>query len=262
MPLALSPVLLLLASGAVVGVTLGLIGGGGSVLAVPLLIYVVGVPSTHVAIGTASVAVALNGASGLLSHARMGSVKWPCALVFATSGVAGALVGTHFGQKFGGTELLGLFGVFMVAVGAYMLLVRPTGGSEDVRLTTATAAQLLPRLISIGGIVGLLSGFFGIGGGFLIVPGLVLATGMALRNAIATSLFAVTAFGLTTAASYMAAGLVDWKLAGLIILGGIAGSLFGTRINASLAHHKAALSYSFASAIIGVGAYIVATAAL
>jgi hypothetical protein len=146
----------------------------------------------------------------------------------------------------------------MIAVGLYMLLMRPKGGSEDVRLTANTAAHLLPRLVLTGAIVGLLSGFFGIGGGFLIVPGLILATGMALRNAIATSLFAVTAFGLSTAASYTASGLVDWRLAALIIAGGIIGSLLGTRANVVLARHKAALSYTFAGAVIGVGTYIVA----
>jgi len=258
MALALTPILLLLASGALVGATLGLIGGGGSILAVPLLIYLVGVPSAHIAIGTASVAVALNGASGLLSHARLGTVKWPCALVFTASGVAGALAGAHFGQELGGNQLLALFGTFMIAVGLYMLLMRPKGGSEDVRLTANTAAHLLPRLVLTGAIVGLLSGFFGIGGGFLIVPGLIMATGMALRNAIATSLFAVTAFGLSTAASYTASGLVDWRLAALIIAGGIIGSLLGTRANVVLARHKAALSYTFAGAVIGVGTYIVA----
>lgn len=258
MPLTLAPILLLLGSGALVGASLGLIGGGGSIMAVPLLIYLVGIPSAHVAIGTSSVAVAVNGVSGLLSHARLGTVKWPCAIVFTASGIAGAFVGAHFGQQLGGNQLLALFGTFMIAVGLYMLAVRPKSGGHDVRLTAYTAAHILPRLVLTGVVVGLLSGFFGIGGGFLIVPGLVLATGMALRNAIATSLFAVTAFGLATATSYMAAGLVDWRVAALIIAGGLLGTLLGTRANVLLARHKAALSYTFAGAVIGVGTYIVA----
>lgn len=199
MPLGLIPVALLLGSGALIGITLGLIGGGGSILAVPLLVYLVGVPSAHVAIGTAAVAVALNAGAGLASHARLGTVKWPCALVFTTAGIAGAFAGASIGKQLGGTELLALFGLVMIGVGIYMLTVRPNVAGYDVRLTTESAAHLVPRLILIGVGVGLLSGFFGIGGGFLIVPGLMLATGMALQNAIATSLFAVTAFGLTTA---------------------------------------------------------------
>jgi uncharacterized membrane protein YfcA len=256
MPLGIVPVALLLFSGAVVGLTLGLIGGGGSILAVPLLVYLVGVPSAHVAIGTSAVAVAFNAASGLASHARLGTVKWPCALVFSAAGIAGAFLGATLGKRLGGTELLALFGLLMVGVGIYMLAFHPKTADYDVRLTPETALQLLPRLLGFGLGVGLLSGFFGIGGGFLIVPGLVLATGMALQNAIGTSLFAVTAFGLTTAASYAASGLVDWRLAALVITGGIAGSLLGARANAALGARKRALAVVFAAVIIGAGVYV------
>lgn len=256
MPLGVVAVVLLLSSGALVGLMLGLVGGGGSVLAVPLLVYLVGVPSAHVAIGTAAVAVALNAASGLATHARLGTVKWPCAMVFTAAGVAGAFLGASLGKRLDGTELLALFGVLMIGIGIYMLSLRPKAAGHDVRLTPDTAAYLLPRLLAIGLGVGLLSGFFGIGGGFLIVPGLVLATGMALQNAIGTSLFAVTAFGAATASSYAASGLVDWRLALLVIAGGVAGSLIGTRANAKLALHRRALAATFASVVITVGLYV------
>jgi uncharacterized membrane protein YfcA len=246
------------ASGAVVGLTLGLIGGGGSILAVPLLVYLVGVPSPHIAIGTASIAVALNAAFGLIAHARLGRVKWPCAIVFATAGMLGALVGSALGKALDGTKLLALFGLVMIAIGIAMLRPPGQGALKDVRLTAKTAPQMLPRLLGTGGGVGLLSGFFGIGGGFLIVPGLVLATGMALQSAIASSLFAVTAFGLTTAGSYAYSGLVDWRLAALVIAGGIAGSLVGTRANARLQGHRRVLAGIFAAVVISVGIYIIA----
>lgn len=256
MPLGVVPVALLLSSGALVGLMLGLVGGGGSILAVPLLVYLVGVPSAHVAIGTSAFAVALNAASGLATHARLGTVKWPCALVFSAAGVAGAFLGASLSKQFGGTELLALFGLLMIGIGIYMLWLRPKVAGHDVRLTPDTAAQLLPRLLAFGLGVGLLSGFFGIGGGFLIVPGLVLATGMALQNAIGTSLVAVTAFGAATASSYAASGLVDWRLALLVIAGGVAGSLIGTRVNARLALHRHALSVTFAGVVIAVGLYV------
>jgi uncharacterized membrane protein YfcA len=259
MPLGLLPVVLLLSSGAVVGITLGLIGGGGSVLAVPLLVYVVGVPSAHVAIGSSSVAVAANAAWGLASHARLGTVKWPCALVFTAAGVAGAFAGASLGKQLGGTELLALFGLVMIGIGIYMLTFKPKPLAHDVRLTRESAAYLLPRLLAIGAGVGVLSGFFGIGGGFLIVPGLVLATGMALQNAIGTSLFAVTAFGLSTATSYTVSGLVDWRLAALVIAGGVAGTLIGTRANVRLSGHRRALAIIFASVVIATGLYVVAS---
>jgi len=262
MPLGVLPVVLLLGSGALVGITLGLIGGGGSVLAVPLLVYVVGVPSAHVAIGSAAVAVAFNAGAGLATHARLGTVKWPCALVFTAAGVAGAFAGASLGKQLGGTELLALFGVVMIGVGIYMLTVKPKPAGHDVRLTPESAGRLLPRLLLFGAGVGLLSGFFGIGGGFLIVPGLVLATGMALQNAIGTSLFAVTAFGLATATSYAFSGLVDWRLAALVIVGGVLGTLLGTRVNAQLATHKRALAGTFAAIVISVGLYIVTSGIL
>jgi uncharacterized membrane protein YfcA len=248
---------LAVASGAVVGLVLGLIGGGGSVLAVPLLVYLVGVPSPHIAIGTAAIAVALNAAFGLISHARLGTVKWPCAIVFSITGMLGALFGSALGKALDGSKLLALFGLVMIAVGIAML--RPPGKNAllDVHLTRKTAPEMLPRLVSVGIGVGLLSGFFGIGGGFLIVPGLILATGMALQSAIATSLFAVTAFGLTTAGSYAFSGLVDWRLALLVITGGVGGSLVGTKINAKLAGHRRALAAIFATIVISVGLYVI-----
>ncbi len=259
MALGLVPVILLLASGSVVGITLGLIGGGGSVLAVPLLVYIVGVPSAHVAIGSSSVAVAANAAWGLASHARLGTVKWPCALVFTAAGVIGAFAGATLGKQLGGTELLALFGLVMIGIGIYMLTFKPKPTAHNVKLTRESAAELLPRLLAIGAGVGLLSGFFGIGGGFLIVPGLVLATGMALQNAIGTSLFAVTAFGLATATSYTLSGLVDWRIAALVIAGGIAGTLVGIRANVRLSGHRRALATIFAGVVIAVGLYVIAS---
>src|SRR5437667_3131203 len=98
-----------LASGALVGFSLGLVGGGGSVLAVPLMVYVVGVPEPHVAIGTSAVAVAANAAVNLSNHARGGTVMWSCALVFAAAGIAGAFCGSILGKMLDGQRLLALF---------------------------------------------------------------------------------------------------------------------------------------------------------
>ena len=117
---------------------------------------------------------------------------------------------------------------------------------------------MLPRLIGLGFGVGVLAGFFGIGGGFLIVPALMLATGMALPNAIGTSLVAVTAFGLATAGSYATSGFIDWRLALLVIGGGVVGSIAGTRFNAILAPKKNLLNRMFGGGVIAVGGMIVA----
>jgi uncharacterized membrane protein YfcA len=246
-------------SGSLVGFTLGLIGGGGSILAMPLMIYVVGVPSTHVAIGTSAVAVAASAAANLIGHARARTVKWPCATVFAISGVIGAAGGAELGKLVDGHRLLLLFGILMIIVGVLMLRPRKSAGDPDVRLNLASARRLLPLLIGFGLGVGLLSGFFGIGGGFLIVPGLIAAAGFPLINAIGSSLVSVTAFGATTAGSYAFSGLVDWRIAGLFVLGGAIGGLIGIALGQRLSTYKRALSLTFSGVVIAVGLYVVAT---
>ena len=239
-------------SGSLVGFSLGLVGGGGSILAVPLLVYVVGVPNAHVAIGTSAVAVAANAAVNLLNHHRVGNVIWRCALVFAGAGVVGAFVGSTLGKAVDGQKLLAAFAVLMMVVGGLMLHKRGVGGAKIVKLDRDT----LPRLVIIGLATGALSGFFGIGGGFLIVPGLMLATGMPILNAVGSSLVAVTAFGLTTAANYAVSGQVDWILAGLFVVGGIAGGFVGSRSAHTLASRRGYLNVAFAALIFAVAIYM------
>ena len=249
--------LLTLGSGGIVGLVLGLVGGGGSILAVPLLVYVVGVRSPHMAIGTSAVAVAASALGNLFSHWRNGNVKWGCAIVFAAAGVFGAFGGSLAAKAMDGQKLLVLFGLIMIVVGALMLRPRPSGGDPEVSLTRESAGKLAPRLIGIGFAVGLFSGFFGIGGGFLIVPGLILATGMPLTSAIGTSLFAVSAFGAATAISYASSRFVDWPMAGLFVLGGLAGGLIGVKLGKVLSAQKQKLTLVFGSLVVIVGMYIV-----
>jgi len=244
-------------SGALVGLILGMIGGGGSILAVPLLIYVVGVSSTHVALGTSAVAVALSAAANLIPHWKAGHIKWRCAGVFTIAGIVGAFLGSSLAKMTNGDLLLLAFGILMLVVGAMMLLKRSSMGNPEVRLSKASASHLVPRLTVSGLAVGALSGFFGIGGGFLIVPGLMLATGMPLIFAIGTSLVAVTAFGLTTAFNYAISGLVDWQLAGLFVVGGVGGGVLGTWASRHLSKKGNALHHIFAAVVVIIGFWIV-----
>ncbi len=245
--------LLSIGSGILVGFSLGLLGGGGSILAVPLLVYVVGVRSTHVAIGTSALAVAVNAFANLIPHSRAGHVKWPCAATFAIFGIAGAAGGAALGKAVGGQQLLFLFGLVMVAVAVAMLTPwAAASGDPGVRINPS----ITWRLAATGLLVGALSGFFGIGGGFLIVPAIMLGAGMAAINAVGSSLVSVGAFGLTTAISYAVAGLVDWRIAGFFILGGVAGGLAGTRLARHLATKRAALTRIFAVAVLAVAAFI------
>jgi uncharacterized membrane protein YfcA len=248
---------LALLSGALIGFVLGLVGGGGSILAVPLLVYVVGVESAHAAIGTAAVAVALNAATGLAGHARNRNVKWPCALTFGGAGILGAAIGAEVGKAVDGQALLAAFGGLMVVVGALMLRGRKSGGNPDVRLNAESARHLLPRLAAYGLAVGLLAGFFGIGGGFLIVPGMIAATAMPIAMAIGSSLVVVTALGATTAASYAMSGYVDWVLVAWLVAGGAIGSAIGLFLGKRLAGRKKLLERGFAAVVIAVGLFVV-----
>ena len=243
-----------LASGLLVGFSLGLVGGGGSILVVPLMVYAVGVPEPHVAIGTSAIAVAANAALNLSNHARGGTVVWSCALVFAAAGMIGAFGGSILGKMVDGQNLLALFALVMIVIALLMLKTRSRIGLPDVKISMSN----MPAIVGLGLATGTLSGFFGIGGGFLIVPALMLATGMPIMNAVSSSLVAVTAFGMTTAASYAWSGLISWALAGLFVAGGIAGGLAGTRAARHLAERRGALNIVFAVVIIAVALYMLA----
>lgn len=239
-------------SGSLVGFTLGLFGGGGSILAVPLMVYVVGVPVAHVAIGTSAFAVAASAAANLVTHARKGNVIWRCALMYTLAGIAGALLGSTLGKAMDGDTLLLLFAILMLVVGVLMFRGRGNPGIPGATCNREKA----PKVLAYGGLTGAFSGFFGIGGGFLIVPGLVASTGMPILNAVGSSLVAVTAFGLTTALSYAFSGLVDWPLAAVFIGGGMIGGLIGARVATVLASRKGLLNTAFAGMIVAVALYM------
>jgi uncharacterized membrane protein YfcA len=218
------------------------------------MVYVVGVPDAHVAIGTSAIAVAANAAVNLSNHARGGTVVWSCALTFAAAGIIGAFAGSILGKMMDGQKLLALFALLMLVIAVLMLKTRSRIGLPNVQMDWTNT----PAIVGLGLATGTLSGFFGIGGGFLIVPALMLATGMSIMNAVSSSLVAVTAFGLTTAASYAWSGLISWGLAGLFIAGGIAGGLLGTRSAQLLSARRGALNLVFAAVIIAVALYMLA----
>jgi len=244
--------LITLICGSLVGCTLGLIGGGGSILAVPLLLYVVGIRDPHIAIGTSALAVGTNAAVNLVGHWRLGNVKLPCAFAFAVAGILGALVGSSLGKAVDGQKLLLLFAAAMLAVGFAMLRRRDEAGDPGVRINPAIAL----RLVGVGFLTGLLSGFFGIGGGFLIVPGLMLGSGMPMLYAVGSSLLSVAAFGFTTAANYAWSGLIDWPVALWFIAGGAGGGVLGIRVATRLSTRRGTLTRVFATLVILVAVYM------
>ena len=239
-------------SGAVVGLFLAVFGGGGSVLAAPLLLYFVGVADPHVALGTSAAGVALNAVTGLTGHARAGRVKWPCASLFAAAGVVGALAGSTLAKQVDGQSLLLFFAMAMVVIALSMLRKPRNEGDLAVRLDR----RLILRLTPFGLGAGFAAGFFGIGGGFLIVPGLMAATGMTLMHAQASSLLSVAVFGASTSANYAVSGLVDWSIVLAMVVGGAAGTAIGLPVARRLGQRAALGRKLFAGLIILVAFYV------
>jgi uncharacterized membrane protein YfcA len=240
---------LAIASGGLVGFSLGLIGGGGSILATPLLLYVVGVKDPHIAIGTSALVVAVSALGNLAGHAKHGHIRWRPALAFAACGVIGTFFGSTTGKHISGEHLLFLFALVMITIALRMLYNarRPDAVEKSIQY---------PVLAAVAFGVGAIAGFFGIGGGFLIVPGLILATGMPMISAVGSSLVSVTAFGLTTALNYAASGLVAWDIALVFILGGLAGGYFGRKSARHLALTRGALHKIFAGVVLLVAVYM------
>ncbi len=238
--------------GMLIGLLLTLFGGGGSVLATPWLIYVVGLTDTHAAIGTSAAAVAVNAATGLAAQARAGRVKWPCAITFGIAGLAGALAGAQFAKQVDGKSLLMWFAVAMIAIAISMLLPKKNEGDPTVRLTPVMVLKLAP----VGLLAGLAAGFFGIGGGFLIAPGLMASTGMTLANAAASSLVSVSLFGGATSLSYAMSGQLIWPLFGALVIGGAAGTLAALPLAKVLERRTALARTVFAVMVIAVAIFI------
>lgn len=236
------------ASGSVVGLILGLAGGGGSILAIPMLIHVVGLRNVHIAVGTGAFAVAACALVNLVGHLRVARVPWRAAGWFGLAGILAALLGADLGKQFDGPRLQSLFALVMLAAAGMMLRrrFRPAAEPDAKR-------ESVPKLVGFGGATGLMSGFFGIGGGFLVVPGLVAATGMPLVSAVGCSLVVITAFGLTTGFSYALSQLVDWPLVLAFVAGGAGGGLAGLQLRSACAARKGLLDTVLAGLIAGAG---------
>lgn len=236
-------------SGLLVGFSLGLIGGGGSILAIPLLIYFVGFDHPHLAIGTTALAVGINAFLNLVPHARKHHVYFREGVLFSIPGMAGAIGGAELGLLTPGNELLFVFAILMIVIALYMLKRKCVDTAVN-----SIRKESIKRILGIGLLVGLASGYFGIGGGFLIVPGLIYSAGLNIIQAVGTSLVSVGAFGLVTATRYAINGDMDLTISALFVAGGIAGGWGGTHIASKVPKRR--LTQLFALIIIAVAVYM------
>ena len=232
----------------VVGLTLGLLGGGGSILMVPLLVYVAGMPVSQ-AITASLLVVGVTSAFSVAGHARAGRVHWRTGLLFGLAGVAGAVVGGLVGGHLPGQLLMGAFAVLMVVTAVAMLRGRRTGA------TPAAEIQLpVRRLLAIGATVGLVTGLLGAGGGFLIVPALTLLAGLPITAAVGTSLLVIAMNSAAGLAGHLAVVPVDWAATGVVTAAAVIGSLIGARLVARIP--AATLRRGFGWFVLAMGAFV------
>lgn len=245
-----------LALGAVIGVMLGLLGGGGSILAVPALVYLVGldvdqaIPMSLIVIGIAS---AVGAVPKVLAH----QVQWRLAAIFAAAGIPATFLGTAIGKHLPQPVLLTGFALVMVVAGIRMLQDK---GDTGTACRTGDAGinwrRCAPRSIPAGFVVGLLTGLFGVGGGFLIIPALVLMLGVEMPIAVGTSLLIIVANSSAGVASHLGGADVDWAITtafvGTAIVGSLVAGHYGTKLDTKR------LQRWFAYLVFAVAAYVLA----
>ena len=211
-----------------VGVSLGLLGGGGSILTVPLLAYVAGLEPKP-AIATSLLVVGVTSAIAAITHARAGRVRWRVAVLFGLVAMAGAYTGGLVARFIPGTVLLVAFAVIMIAAGLAMLR-----GRKDTTGTDGHQRLPVVRIALLGAAVGVISGLVGAGGGFLLVPALALLTGLPMPIAVGTSLVVIAMQSFAGFAGHLATEQIDWRLAAFVTAAAVAGALIGGRLIAFL----------------------------
>lgn len=209
-----------------VGVSLGLLGGGGSILTVPLLAYVAGMDAKQ-AIATSLLVVGTTSAVAAVSHARAGRVQWRTGLIFGVAGMVGAYGGGLLARFIPGTVLLIGFAVMMIATAVAMLRGRKEVGPADPHHRIP-----VPKVIAEGLVVGLVTGLVGAGGGFLVVPALALLGGLPMPLAVGTSLVVIAMKSFAGLAGYLSSVTIDWKIAGMVTAAAVVGALLGARLTA------------------------------
>jgi len=241
-------IVLTLAAAVLVGVTLGLFGGGGSILTVPVLVYLAGVPARQ-AIAMSLFVVAVTSAVSAVGHARAGRIRWRTGLVFGAAGMAGAYGGGLIGPHLPEALLMSAFAAMMLATAAAMIRDRRVPRAEPV-------AGDLPvlRVIAEGAGVGLVTGLVGAGGGFLVVPALVLLGGLPMGVAVGTSLVVIALKSLAGLAGYLHATPVDWSLALPVTAAAVAGGLIGGALAGRLDADR--LRKAFGWFVLAMGAFV------
>jgi uncharacterized membrane protein YfcA len=228
-----------------IGLSLGLLGGGGSILTVPALVYLVG-QSPQAAVTASLVIVGANSTMGAFMHRAQGTLNWKVALVFGGVGMAAAYLAAGWSKAIPPTVLMILFAVLMLVVGLFMMLKPTPLAPEGGRSWWVTVAS--------GAGVGLLTGFLGVGGGFLIVPALVMLVGLSMRQAVGTSLVIIAMNSLAGFLGHLQGPPIDVTVVAIFVAAGFLGALVGTRLTRFVRPEH--LRKGFAVFVIGLAIFL------
>ncbi|MFG2747048.1 sulfite exporter TauE/SafE family protein [Streptomyces chartreusis] len=233
------------AASLLIGVALGVLGGGGSILTVPILVYLAGM-ETKEAIATSLFVVGVTSAAGVVAHARAGRVRWRTGLLFGLAGMIGAYAGGRVAEFIPGTVLLLAFALMMIATAVAMIR-----GRRGTPKRTHHELPVLHVLLD-GIVVGVVTGLVGAGGGFLVVPALALLGGLPMSVAVGASLLVISMKSFAGLAGYLASVHIDWGLAALVTATAVVGGLLGGRIAGRIPQDALRKSFGWFVAVMGV----------
>ncbi|MEB7448882.1 sulfite exporter TauE/SafE family protein [Arthrobacter koreensis] len=239
---------LVLSLSLLIGLSLGLLGGGGSILTVPILVYVAGFGAKE-AIASSLFVVGVTSAVSVIGHARNGRVRWKTGLIFGAAGMAGAFAGGLLGSRIPSVVLMIAFALMMIATSIAMLR-----GRRNVDPDKAYSDLPLLRILADGALVGLVTGLVGAGGGFLVVPALALLGGMPMALAVGTSLVVIAMKSFAGLAGYLTTVQIDWSMTLAVTAMAIIGSLIGARLVGRIP--EAALRKAFGWFVLAMGGFV------
>ncbi|MFF0477843.1 sulfite exporter TauE/SafE family protein [Streptomyces sp. NPDC004284] len=235
-----------------IGVSLGILGGGGSILTVPILVYLVG-QETKEAIATSLFVVGVTSLAALIPHARARRVRWRTGLLFGAFSMAGAYAGGRVAEYIPGTVLLIAFALMMLAT-AYAMLRKPRDGAKKAR--PAHSDLPLKHIAVEGLVVGAVTGLVGSGGGFLVVPALAILGGLPMGIAVGTSLLVITMKSFAGLAGHLSGVSIDWGIAMTVTVAAVIGSLIGARLAGRIPQD--ALRKAFGWFVVVMGVFVLA----
>lgn len=245
--------LLALLSGGIVGMLLGATGGGGSLVAIPLLVYVVGVPVQN-ATTMSLIVVGYSALFGAWHESRQQRVHFVSAILFSLTGMIGAWAGAHGHQLVPDSLVLFAFGNLLLFISMWTFWKNYEGEHNDVPSGCAKdfSWRCALKALTFGWGVGLLTGFFGVGGGFLIVPALMFLMGFPVRLAIGTSLLIIALISIGGVVGHFEGAHLDLVLTGLVLLGSLLGLLFGSQVTQSIPAHHLRRGVAILIGVIGI----------